>query len=200
MNNRLIAGAIIIALHIAAVVSLANARGFSVATMASQPIEVSLLASERATPTPVIPLVQVAAPAVVDIPPTEVSLSIANDSPAPAANAITVPSASEITAKADVITPKEMSVVEYVQEPVPHYPSASRRERAEGAVLLRVLVDESGRAKEIEIYRSSGHRPLDEAARDAVLRAVFKPYMENGVSRAAFVMIPIEFSLSRRNG
>jgi protein TonB len=199
MNNRLIAGALIIALHVAAVVGLAHTRGFSVAAMTSRPIQVSLLSSEQAAPAPIVPLVRVAAPAAAEIPPMEISLSIVSDSPAAAANAITVPSASEVTAKADVITPKEMSVVEYVKEPVPQYPSASRRDRAEGAVLLRVLVDESGRAKEIEIYRSSGHRPLDEAARDAVLRAVFKPYIENGVSRAAFVMIPIEFSLTRRN-
>jgi protein TonB len=199
MNNRLVAGAIIVVLHVAAVIGLAHANGFSVATVASRAIEVSLLASETAAPAPPIPLVQVAAPTAVAMPPTEISLSVANDSPAPAANAITVPSTAEVTAKADVVTPREMSVVEYVQEPVPHYPVASRRQRAEGAVLLRVLVDESGRAKEIEIYRSSGHPPLDEAARDAVLRAVFKPYVENGVSRAAFVMIPIEFSLARRN-
>lgn len=198
MNNRLIAGTIIIALHVAAVYGLALENGFSVAAVVSTPIEVTLLASERSDPTPVAPAVQIAAPAAIDLMPADISLAVAHDSPAPV-NAITIAASATEPVKADAGMPREMSVVEYVQEPAPHYPSISRRQRAEGAVLLRVLVDENGRAKDIEVYRSSGHRPLDEAARDAVLRAVFKPYVENGVSHAAFVMIPIEFSLSRRN-
>jgi protein TonB len=80
-------------------------------------------------------------------------------------------------------------------QPSPHYPPESRRIREQGLVILRVLVDESGHAKQIEIYRSSGHPRLDEAARAAVARAIFKPLMSGGTARPAAAIVPIEFSL-----
>ena len=61
--------------------------------------------------------------------------------------------------------------------------------------MLRVLIDESGHAKIVEIYKSSGHPRLDEAARAAVARAVFRPYTDGGVARAAAAIVPVEFSL-----
>ena len=42
-----------------------------------------------------------------------------------------------------------------------------------------------------------------EEARKAVQRALFKPYLDGGVARAAVALIPVEFSLhgaGRRNG
>jgi protein TonB len=88
-----------------------------------------------------------------------------------------------------------MSEVAYLVQPEPHYPPESRRIHEHGLVVLRVIIDESGHAKEVEIYRSSGHPRLDEAARSAVARAVFKPYMDGGVGRASAAIVPIEFSL-----
>jgi protein TonB len=58
-----------------------------------------------------------------------------------------------------------------------------------------VLIDESGHASAVNVYRSSGHPRLDEAAREAVRRALFKPYLDGGVPRAAIAVVPIEFSL-----
>ena len=68
----------------------------------------------------------------------------------------------------------------------------------EGMVVLRVLINELGRADRIEIERSSGHARLDEAARIAVQRALFRPYIENGVARMALATIPIEFTWKSR--
>lgn len=67
----------------------------------------------------------------------------------------------------------EMSDVAHLVRPAPRYPPESRRIREQGLVILRVLIDESGHAKTIEVYRSSGHPRLDEAARSAVARAVW---------------------------
>lgn len=92
--------------------------------------------------------------------------------------------------------PKLISSVEYVREPAPRYPPQSRRLREQGLVVLRVLIDEKGQASSIEIESSSGHVRLDHAAKDAVARAAFRPYVEDGAPRRALVLIPIEFSLS----
>ena len=88
-----------------------------------------------------------------------------------------------------------MSNVAYLVQPAPHYPPESKRTREQGLVILRVLIDESGHAKTIEVYRSSGHPRLDEAARNAVARAVFKPYIDRGVARQSAAIVPVEFSL-----
>jgi protein TonB len=69
--------------------------------------------------------------------------------------------------------------------------------REQGLVVLRVVIDERGEASSIEIETSSGHARLDDAARDAVLRAAFRPYVEDGEPRRALVLIPIEFALNR---
>jgi protein TonB len=88
-----------------------------------------------------------------------------------------------------------MSTVAYAQRPAPTYPRESRLAREEGLVILRVLIDESGRARDIDVYRSSGHPRLDKEACAAVVRALFKPYVDGGVARPAIALVPIEFSL-----
>jgi protein TonB len=105
--------------------------------------------------------------------------------------------APPVVANSDLVAdgPAEISTVEYLRPPEPRYPPASRAAREEGLVVLRVLVDERGRAQEISVLKSSGHPRLDEAARTAVRRALFKPYLESGVARAAVVNVPIEFAV-----
>lgn len=88
-----------------------------------------------------------------------------------------------------------MSEVAYLRQPAPHYPPGARHAREEGLVILQVEIDECGRVQRVAVYRSSGHPRLDEAARNAVALALFKPYAAGGVARAAIAMIPIEFSL-----
>jgi protein TonB len=92
--------------------------------------------------------------------------------------------------------PKTVSGVEYVQPPQPDYPPAAKRLGEEGKVMLRVLVNEKGRPERVEIQKSSGSARLDEAARQAVLRALFKPYIEDGKAFAVFAVIPIKFQLN----
>lgn len=77
------------------------------------------------------------------------------------------------------------------------YPPMSMRQREQGTVLLRVLVDASGGVQRIEIERSSGHAKLDAAARDAVQRARFKPVLRDGQAISAWGIVPIEFRLDR---
>ena len=75
------------------------------------------------------------------------------------------------------------------------YPPLAVRQRLQGRVLLNVLVDAEGQVQRIEVARSSGHADLDNAARDAVQRAHFRPVLRDGVAEPAWGVVPIEFRL-----
>ncbi|MDP3841316.1 MAG: energy transducer TonB [Oxalobacteraceae bacterium] len=92
--------------------------------------------------------------------------------------------------------PKTISIgVEYLQQPQPRYPPLSRRMGEEGRAILRVLVNARGMPERSEIRTSSGSARLDEAAREAVMRAQFRPHIDNGQAVAVFVIVPIRFQL-----
>jgi protein TonB len=84
---------------------------------------------------------------------------------------------------------------DYLRNPPPDYPALSRRLREEGRVVLRVLVDASGKASEIELRESSGHPRLDSAAREAVARWKFVPAKRGDTPVSAWVLVPISFTL-----
>lgn len=163
------------------------------------PVSVRMIAESAERPpwqppkvTPLIPLVTTRRP---DMPVIEMPIEAA-----PATNAITTPVAASLPRKTiqqsgDVT--KLVAAVEYVREPVPRYPPQSRKLREQGLVVLRVLIDERGKACEVRVENSSGHERLDRAAREAIAHAEFRPYVEDGVARRALVLIPIEFSLNR---
>jgi periplasmic protein TonB len=130
------------------------------------------------------------------IPPPEVVVQVEPTSASIAATVVqTPPPAPPPAAPSSGNSVPEMSDVAYLVQPSPHYPPESRRTREQGLVILRVIIDEAGHAKAVEIYRSSGHPRLDEAARDAVAHAVFKPYVNGGVARVSAAIVPIEFSV-----
>lgn len=86
--------------------------------------------------------------------------------------------------------------LEYATAPAPSYPRRAIVERAEGQVLLRVLVDVDGTPLDVTIHRSSGHRELDRAATQQVLRHwKFRPAMKDGRAIQAIGIIPIDFKL-----
>lgn len=86
--------------------------------------------------------------------------------------------------------------LEYADAPAPRYPRDALLAGIEGTVLLQVLVDTDGRPLEVDIHRSSGHRQLDLAARQHVLRKwTFRPAMKDGRAVQAIGLVPIEFSL-----
>ena len=144
------------------------------------PPEVKAVVAAIVAPMPEVPLIEIPV-----APPSERAIT------APARTTVASPPVSDAGA------PRLISSVEYVREPIPRYPPKSRKLREQGMVVLRVLIDEQGTACSIEIETSSGSVRLDHAAREAVQRAAFRPYVEDGLPRRAFVLIPIEFSLSR---
>ncbi|MFZ6688155.1 TonB family protein [Undibacterium sp. SXout11W] len=91
---------------------------------------------------------------------------------------------------------KVVSQVEYLRAPQPVYPPQSRRLREEGKVTLRVLVNEKGEAEKVDVHHSSGSQRLDEAARAALMLALFKPYVEDGKAIPMLATATINFSLA----
>lgn len=149
-------------------------------------------------PLKTVPLTRPAPTVLPAIDPVAVTPDIAVAA-APAAHAPTAPASAPAVAAATPLAlpavPKTISGVDYIQPPQPDYPPLSRRMGEQGKVVLRVLVNEKGRAERIELQRSSGASRLDEAARAAVARAVFKPYIEDGRAIPVYVIVPIGFQL-----
>jgi len=84
---------------------------------------------------------------------------------------------------------------DYLDNPKPIYPLASRRYGEQGKVLLRVYVSAAGLAEKIEVKVSSGYPRLDQAATDAVSRWRFVPARRGDQAVAAWVQVPINFQL-----
>jgi protein TonB len=89
-----------------------------------------------------------------------------------------------------------LSQARYLDTPRPGYPEIARREGREGRVLLRVLVDDQGRTKSVEINSSSGNEALDRAAAEAVKRWHFHPARYDDKAVESWLRIPIEFRLA----
>ncbi len=131
----------------------------------------------------VITTVQSSAPAEVrpvTPPPAPVAVVAAAPAPAPVAT-----------------TPRTISSgVQYVKEPQPVYPQMSKRMGEQGRVILRILINEKGTPEQVLVHSSSGSARLDEAGRQAAMRALFKPHMEDGRAVAVYAMVPVNFQLS----
>jgi periplasmic protein TonB len=121
--------------------------------------------------------------------------------PAPAAPAAPVGAAPEAPPSPPVppapLPPKQItaSAVRYVVPPQQVYPETSRRLGESGKVSLRVLVDEHGRAVEVQVTQSSGYSRLDQSAVAAMRAARFAPYLENGVPRSVWAPATITYDL-----
>ncbi|MFZ6819543.1 TonB family protein [Undibacterium sp. Ji22W] len=120
---------------------------------------------------------------------------------APATAEVTLPTMSAPAAATPAIVkvepagPKVISAVEYIQAPQADYPPMARRMGEEGRVVMQVLVNDKGRAEKVEILKSSGFARLDESAKVALLRALFKPYVEDGKATMVLATASINFSL-----
>jgi protein TonB len=156
----------------------------------AQPAEVPVV-----RPHPVVrPDVAPARPVVAPQPPADAVL-VADGSEA----AVAPDAATEIVPDiaAPGIAPPAIGVsLQYASAPPPAYPVAARRMHHEGTVLLAVLVGVDGRPLRVDIRESSGHRQLDDAARDQVLaRWRFRPAMRDGRAIQAIGLVPVNFRL-----
>ena len=116
------------------------------------------------------------------------SFSVPPQPPAPVAAPINV-------APAPVAITAARFDADYLHNPKPVYPHASRRLGEQGKVLLRVYVSAAGLAEKVEIKLSSSFARLDQAAEDAVSRWRFVPAKRGDQAIAAWVQVPITFQL-----
>jgi protein TonB len=93
--------------------------------------------------------------------------------------------------------PKTVSASQlgYLVPPNPIYPARSRKAGEQGNVMIRVLVDVTGRPAQVSMQTSSGHPELDQSGLSAVRAAQFRPYAEGGIAQAVWVLVPINFVL-----
>lgn len=158
------------------------------------------------TPPPAAPkTVNLAPPPMIAPPPPVIqSAPVVNTitlpPPAPAAapeKAVAAVVAAPAPAAPPAAGPKTITTgVEYIKAPQPVYPAQSKRMGEQGKVVLRVLVNEKGQADQVIVQSSSGSARLDEAGRQAALRALFKPHVEDGRPVAVFVIVPLNFELA----
>lgn len=159
---------------------------------APEPPKTVPVVKKPVTPPPPIPVVNKApSPKAITAPPAPPAPPAPAEPAAPVVAAPPAPPAPPAPAVPKTIT----SGIEYLQAPQPEYPPVSRRMGEEGKAVLRVLVNEKGRPERVEVQKTSGSARLDEAARQAVLRAVFKPFIEDGKAVPAYAIIPIRFQL-----
>ena len=83
----------------------------------------------------------------------------------------------------------------YRTNPSPHYPRLARKRGYEGTVVLEVLVDPSGRVKDLQVFKSGGYAILDKAAVASVKDWLFEPGMKGDEKVEMWVKIPIRFQL-----
>ncbi len=151
----------------------------------------------------VVPLAKITPPALPFVPVPEVqvvvqqsnAISVAPTPPpvAPApVQAVAAPAPVAVASGPKTIT----SGVAFIQAPQPVYPQMSKRMGEQGKVVLRILVNEKGLPSQVQVQSSSGSTRLDEAGRQAVLRALFKPYIEDGRAVSVYVIFPLNFELT----
>lgn len=78
----------------------------------------------------------------------------------------------------------------------PTYPPISRRLSEEGTVRLKVLVDERGRPREVQVAKSSGFARLDEAAMQAVRKWRFVAATNGANAVTAWTHVAVTFKLT----
>lgn len=114
-------------------------------------------------------------------PVSQVPVDIRSQQPAPA-----------VAAAPRVVSDAQLG---YIVRPNPTYPARSRKAGERGTVVVRVLIDATGRPSQVSVHASSGHPLLDEAALTALRTAQFRPYVEGGVPKPISVLAPITFNL-----
>jgi protein TonB len=83
----------------------------------------------------------------------------------------------------------------YLKNPAPVYPALARENGEQGKVLVRVFVNENGKAEKVTLKKSSGYEQLDDSALETVKNWQFVPAHRSVEAVSAWVVVPISFSL-----
>ena len=197
-----------VAFHLLLIVVLLNYAPARRTIGTVTPLIVSLIAPEaQPAPTPKLPppskLKQQPAPVERIVAPTP----IVSEAPAPSPISLPPPAPTPPPPVAQAayapepappapapITPPRFNA-DYLQNPAPPYPALARRMHEQGRVLVRVLVGTDGAPERIELKTSSGSIRLDQSALETIKSWKFVPARQGGDNVAAWVIVPITFTL-----
>lgn len=170
------------------------------------PIPLSLQATIVQPPPPVVPPPQVPTLRVarhVDTPNVHVAIAHPVPISIPAVSALTpvtplAISTNAVTTNTTAASGDSEATIAYETATPPAYPIPALRAGVQGTVLLKVLVDTSGKPVRVAVERSSGSRMLDDAARQHVLATWrFHPAVRDGHAIQAWALVPVKFNLSQ---
>ena len=122
---------------------------------------------------------------------TAVSPITAPPAPPPAPEVV---AESTIASEPPPVIPPRFNA-DYLQNPAPAYPALARRMHEQGRVLIRVLVSIDGLPERIELKTSSGFTRLDHSALETIRNWKFVPARQGEQKVAAWVVVPITFTL-----
>jgi protein TonB len=89
-----------------------------------------------------------------------------------------------------VVPPQVLNAV------LPEYPALAKEQGSEGVTLLKVYIEPSGKAGQVELVGSSGNQLLDETASKAVRNWDFSPAKQGTVAIGSWLEIPVRFELT----
>jgi protein TonB len=110
--------------------------------------------------------------------------------------AISVPTLAPIDTNPDTSTAAPIEASLAYRSAALNFPVQALRQHMHGVVLLRVLVDETGKPLDVVVEHGSGYALLDRSAREQVLAAWrFQPAMLGGRAVRAWAWVPVSFKL-----
>ena len=110
-------------------------------------------------------------------------------------NAAVAPATSGGASGTPIQTDIGKLVVVYQPDADAYYPSFSKRSGEQGAVVVRLIIDESGSVEDVALLQSSTFPRLDRAATDIGKRYRFKPFLVNGSPQRISTNLLIKFNL-----
>lgn len=191
--------AAVIGVHILIGYLLSISMGMVDVPQFAQPIEAVFIPEDKpVVPEPEIPIVK---PDIADVvqPVDEPMPQIEFDEPVvPPADVPMQPSQNAISATetAGGAPAQDLKTSKRVE---PAYPPQSRRAGEEGTVQLRILVDERGVPREVQVVKGSGFTRLDEAAREAVRKWRFVAATNGSQPITAWTQVAVTFRLTNQN-
>lgn len=202
-----------------AAISAAIALNLAVIMIASRPSAPAFFhALERLNPIPTIslipppPLVKPPPPVdLVPLPHPPVAPAVVHHQAVPVSPPVVAPSAEGHVAVMPAPTPSLLPVgtttgpavnaapveasLAYRSAPL-HFPTRALQQRMHGTVLLRVLVDETGKPVQVTVEQGSGYGLLDRSAIEQVLAGWrFQPALIDGQAVRAWARVPVTFKL-----
>ena len=110
-------------------------------------------------------------------------------------NASVAPATSGGTSGTPIQTDIGKLVVVYQPDADAYYPSFSKRSGEQGAVVVRLIIDETGSVEDVALLQSSTFPRLDRAATEIGKRYRFKPFLVNGSPQKISTNLLIKFNL-----